>query len=132
PSGTRAYVADAGSDDVKVINTATNTVTATVPVGDSPARVEVNPSGTAAYATSQADDTVSVISTGTNAVTDTISGFTGPYGIAVGPLPRTADIDVNLTAQPHLCILVPYLSYTLTADNTGPDAVTSPTLTSTL
>ena len=43
-----------------------------------------------------------------------------------------ADIDVDLTAQPHLGILVPYLTYTLTAHNTGPDTVTSATLTTTL
>ncbi|MEU2823130.1 YncE family protein [Streptomyces bacillaris] len=43
-----------------------------------------------------------------------------------------ADIDVDLTAQPHLGILVPYLTYTLTARNTGPGTVTSATLTTTL
>lgn len=43
-----------------------------------------------------------------------------------------ADIDVDVTAQPHLGILVPYLTYTLTAHNTGPDAVSSATLTATL
>ncbi|SDH36248.1 DUF11 domain-containing protein [Nonomuraea jiangxiensis] len=45
---------------------------------------------------------------------------------------QAADIDVDLGAQPHLGILVPYLSYTMTADNTGPDAVISATLTATL
>ncbi|MCM2425090.1 IPT/TIG domain-containing protein [Streptomyces sp. RKAG337] len=43
-----------------------------------------------------------------------------------------ADIDVDVTAQPHLGILVPYLTYTLKAHNTGPNAVTSATLTATL
>ncbi|SDL54044.1 CARDB domain-containing protein [Nonomuraea jiangxiensis] len=43
-----------------------------------------------------------------------------------------ADLDIDLTAQPHLGILVPYLSYRLTARNDGPDAVTSATLTATL
>jgi uncharacterized repeat protein (TIGR01451 family) len=43
-----------------------------------------------------------------------------------------ADIDVNLGAQPHLGLLVPYLTYTLTAHNTGPGAVISATLTATL
>ncbi|MFJ2153978.1 IPT/TIG domain-containing protein [Streptomyces microflavus] len=43
-----------------------------------------------------------------------------------------ADIDVDVTAQPHLGILVPYLTYTLKARNTGPDAATSATLTATL
>lgn len=44
----------------------------------------------------------------------------------------TADIDVDVSAQPHLGILVPYLTYTLTARNTGPDAVTSATLSASL
>ncbi|WP_254407392.1 IPT/TIG domain-containing protein [Streptomyces sp. GMY02] len=43
-----------------------------------------------------------------------------------------ADVDVDLSAQPHLGILVPYLTYTLTARNTGPDAVTSATVTASL
>ncbi|MFD7260479.1 IPT/TIG domain-containing protein [Streptomyces sp. NPDC059874] len=43
-----------------------------------------------------------------------------------------ADIDVDLTAQPGLSLLAPYLSYTLTAHNTGPGTVTSATLTATL
>ncbi|MCG5213359.1 hypothetical protein [Streptosporangium sp. KLBMP 9127] len=42
--------------------------------------------------------------------------------------PPAADIDVDLGAQPNLGILVPYLRYTLTADNAGPNAVTSATL----
>ncbi|WP_439676765.1 hypothetical protein [Embleya sp. MST-111070] len=51
---------------------------------------------------------------------------------AAGPPPANADIAVSLTAQPHLGILVPYLSYTVTAHNNGPGAVTSATLTATL
>lgn len=43
-----------------------------------------------------------------------------------------ADIDVDLAAQPNLSLLVPYLSYSLTARNTGPGTVTSATLTATL
>ncbi|MFK0046086.1 IPT/TIG domain-containing protein [Streptomyces sp. NPDC090741] len=43
-----------------------------------------------------------------------------------------ADIDVDLAAQPGLSLLVPYLTYTLTAHNTGPGTVTSATLTATL
>ncbi|GCE02609.1 DUF11 domain-containing protein [Embleya hyalina] len=54
-------------------------------------------------------------------------------GLVVFTFPNPkADIDVDVTAQPHLGILVPYLTYTLTANNTGPDAVTSATLTATL
>nr|WP_248843601.1 DUF11 domain-containing protein [Streptomyces virginiae] len=41
-----------------------------------------------------------------------------------------ADIDVDLSAQAGL--LVPYITYTLTAHNTGPGTVTSATLTASL
>jgi hypothetical protein len=46
--------------------------------------------------------------------------------------PASADIGVNLGAQPHLGILVPYLRYTATLTNNGPGAVTAATLTATL
>lgn len=46
--------------------------------------------------------------------------------------PPAADIAVGLNAQPHLGILVPYLHYTVTAHNSGPDPVTSATLTASL
>lgn len=44
----------------------------------------------------------------------------------------TADIDVDVSAQPHLGILMPYLTYTLTARDIGPDAVASATVTASL
>ncbi|MEV0276775.1 hypothetical protein AB0I22_10405 [Streptomyces sp. NPDC050610] len=46
--------------------------------------------------------------------------------------PAAADIAVDVTAQPHLGILVPYLTYTLKAHNNGPAAVTSATVTASL
>ncbi|MQT03058.1 hypothetical protein FF041_23585 [Streptomyces jumonjinensis] len=51
--------------------------------------------------------------------------------VTVAP-PPTADLAVGVTAQPHLGILTPYLTYTLTANNTGPGAVTSATVTAAL
>ena len=66
PDGTRAYVTNSGGDTVSVIDTATNTVTATIPVGDSPVGVAVTPDGTRVYVTNADRDTVSVIDTATN------------------------------------------------------------------
>ncbi|WP_439673435.1 hypothetical protein [Embleya sp. MST-111070] len=43
-----------------------------------------------------------------------------------------ADLGVSVAALPHLGILVPYLSYTVTAHNNGPGDVTAATLTATL
>ncbi|MFI1014777.1 hypothetical protein [Streptomyces sp. NPDC020965] len=54
-----------------------------------------------------------------------------PITVTSAP-PPAADLAVDVTAQPHLGILTPYLTYTLTAHNTGPGAVTSATVTATL
>jgi len=43
PAGTKAYVANSDYNTVSVIDTATNTVTATVNVGSSPYGVSVTP-----------------------------------------------------------------------------------------
>ena len=70
---------------MSVIDTATNTVIATIPVGDTPCGVAVSPDGTRAYVTNLVDDTVSVIDTATNTVTATIPVGDGPDGVAVSP-----------------------------------------------
>ncbi|HLB25375.1 MAG TPA: hypothetical protein VJM83_03495, partial [Nitrospirota bacterium] len=49
-----AYIANNGSDDVSVIDTATNTVVATIPVGTQPRGVAVNLAGTRVYVTNWA------------------------------------------------------------------------------
>jgi uncharacterized repeat protein (TIGR01451 family) len=73
---------------------------------------------------------------GTGTVNVTVLGFGSFYdlfdGFTYTDAGGSADIDANLVAQPHLGILAPYLRYTLTARNTGPDAVSSATLTATL
>ena len=77
PAGTRAYVTNFSSNTVSVIDAATNTVVATVPVPANTLKatnlwgVDVNPSGTRAYAT-QSIGEVSVIDTATNTVVATI------------------------------------------------------------
>lgn len=63
PGGTRLYVVNANSDTVSVINTVTNTVIRTIPVGDNPSGVAVSPDGERVYVASQNDDTVTVIAT---------------------------------------------------------------------
>ena len=86
PAGTFVYVTVTNSDIVSVINTATNTETATVGVGEEPRGVAVHPAGTFVYSTG--GDSVSVIDTTTNTVVDTIPLGPlgdGPQGIAVHP-----------------------------------------------
>jgi gliding motility-associated-like protein len=72
PVGGFAYIADYDLDTVSVINTATNAVVATIPVGNGPLDVAVSPDGTRAYVTNYNDATVSVINTATNMVIATV------------------------------------------------------------
>jgi YVTN family beta-propeller protein len=91
-----AYIANEGSNTVSVIDTATNTLTATIPVGKQPFRVAVSPDGSKVYVTNtnlfgissnSGSGSVSVIDTATNSVTATI-----PVGnIVEGPLAVTPD-----------------------------------------
>jgi YVTN family beta-propeller protein len=82
-----AYITNIGDNTVSVINTATNKVTATIPVGRGPVGVAVTRNGSKVYVTNANEPdigTVSVIDTATNTVTATI--FVGsPAGVAVTP-----------------------------------------------
>jgi YVTN family beta-propeller protein len=62
--------ANAGSNDVSVIDIATNTVTATIPVGTNPLGVAVTPDGSKVYVANFGDDNVSVINTATKTAGD--------------------------------------------------------------
>jgi len=55
------YVTNFPDGTVSVIDAATNTVVATIPVGNEPFGVAVTPDGTQAYVVNLADNTVSVI-----------------------------------------------------------------------
>ncbi|MFJ1569694.1 YncE family protein [Streptomyces erythrochromogenes] len=90
PPGTYAYVANFSADTVSVIDTATNAVVVTVPVGDAPWGVAVSPDGTRAYVTNANDDTVSVVDTATNTVVATVAVEDLPFGVAIGVVPRRA------------------------------------------
>ena len=85
PSGSRAYVANLGSNNVTVIDTATNTVVgAPIAVGTAPVAIAVNPSGSRAYVTNYGSNSVTVIDTATNTVVGVaIAVGSGPAGIAV-------------------------------------------------
>ena len=84
-AGPYAYVTNYSSNTVSVVNTANNTVSATIPVGSGPYGVAVHPNGTTVYVTNYAGSSVSVIDAATNLVTATIPVATHPYGIDVSP-----------------------------------------------
>jgi YVTN family beta-propeller protein len=89
PSGSRVYVANQVDNTVSVIDTSTNTVVATVPVGaapfSSPVSVAVNPTGVLVYVTNAGEDTVSVIYAPTNRVIANVAVGRSPFGLAVDP-----------------------------------------------
>ena len=80
-----AYVTNAVDGTVSVIDTATNTVVGTIPVGANPNRLAVTPDGTHVYVANVTGNTVSVIRTTTNTVVKTIPVGSLPDGIAVTP-----------------------------------------------
>jgi YVTN family beta-propeller protein len=80
-----AYITNSGDNTVSVLDTATNTVTATVPVGTNPQAVAVSPDGTRVYVSNAAIGSVSILDTATNTVVATVSVGSGPFGLAVTP-----------------------------------------------
>jgi YVTN family beta-propeller protein len=75
-------------DTVSVIETANNTVVATIPVGGECTGVAITPDGTHAYVANLAsltENTVSVIDTANNTVVATITVGFAPNGVAITP-----------------------------------------------
>jgi YVTN family beta-propeller protein len=70
-----------------VIDTGTNTVVATIPVGDL-VGVAITPDGTRTYVANLGSNTVSVIDTATNTVVATIAVGLFPLGVAITPAPQ--------------------------------------------
>ena len=82
---TRLYVGNIGLGAVSVIDTATNTVVATVPVAGGPFDVAVHPDGARLYIANGASGTVSVIDTATNTVVATVPFAGWAFEVEVHP-----------------------------------------------
>lgn len=90
PDGGRIYVVNRDSDNVSVIDTATNQVIDTIAVGDRPEGIAITPDGSRAYVAVFVDafsGRLEVIDTTTNTVTGSIflNGRNGPKEIAITP-----------------------------------------------
>jgi YVTN family beta-propeller protein len=87
PDGAKVYVSNKYDNNVSVIDTATNTVTTTIPVGNEPLGIAVTPDGTKVYVANEGvgSESVSVIDTATNTVTATVPGLLTPIGVSVTP-----------------------------------------------
>lgn len=90
-----AYVTNQLDHTVSVMDTATNTVTATVPVGGDLRGVAVTPDGQFVYVANFNGDNVPVIATATNTVTATVPVGNGPwaFGKFIGPAAPTRNED---------------------------------------
>ena len=82
PDGADAYVTNAGSKSVSVINTTTKKVVATAEVGFIPVHVSFSPDGARAYVTNAGSNSVSVIDTATNKVSTTVPVGVHPINAA--------------------------------------------------
>lgn len=78
---------------VTVIDTATNKVTATVPVGADSYGIAISPDGRQVYVANSGSANVTVISTSTSTVTATVPVGAGPRQIAFSPDGSTAYVD---------------------------------------
>lgn len=82
--GNNLYVANLSDDLVSVINMTSQTVTATIPVGNLPTAIIASDDSTTVYVANTGSNTISVISTATNTVTRTIPVGAGPVDLVIG------------------------------------------------
>src|SRR6204780_3464648 len=115
--GSQLWVADPGPQtdsllaDIKVISTATHTVTATLRLPAAPAQIAFSPSGATSYVTTA--DGLWVFDTATEHLTHVIWGLGDPVGVAVSPDGST--VYVTNTEQGEVELI-----------NAAPDRVTGP------
>lgn len=87
PSGLTAYIANVSSttNNLSVVDLATNTETATISVGTTPLDIAINSTGTKGYVTASGSNVVTVVDLTNNTVSTTISVGLAPTGIAITP-----------------------------------------------
>jgi YVTN family beta-propeller protein len=92
-----AYVTNESSNNVSVIDTASNTVVGTVTVGITPVGVAVTPDGKQAFVAEEGSKNVSVIATVSNTVVATIQMGGIPHAVAVTPDGTLAYVTSNIS-----------------------------------
>jgi YVTN family beta-propeller protein len=85
PDGSRIYVANSDSNNVSVIDPATNTVLKTIEGFSTPVQAASHPNGKKVYITNKSGNSVSVIDTATDTVIKVIPVGQTPFGISVAP-----------------------------------------------
>jgi len=112
-----AYVSNFGSGTVSVVDSASNTVVATVTVGAMPWGVAVNPKAPRAYVANAGDNSVTVIDTVSNTVVATIPN--------VGPMPTGIAVSADGTR-----VYVANADGTIAVIDAGPNTLLAPLVTS--
>lgn len=85
PDGQSLYVANNLNDSMSVIDTATQTVKKTIPVGHNPYTVALSKNGKTAYVSNWGGQTVSVVDTQNLSLTQTIDVGTHPSAMRLNP-----------------------------------------------
>jgi YVTN family beta-propeller protein len=99
-----AYVANADSDDVSVIDIATNAVVATVPVGDEPYGVGITPDNRYVYVANHLSNSLSVIDAKTNTVTATVANVCANPAF-VEPTPDGTEMWVSCLGETRVVVV---------------------------
>jgi YVTN family beta-propeller protein len=81
--GLRAYIANCLDDSVSIVDSASDTVTATVAVGARPCRIALSADGSQALVANNRDNSVSVIDTATALVSSTILVGRNPFDVTL-------------------------------------------------
>jgi YVTN family beta-propeller protein len=84
-AGPKAYIGNFSDSTVSVIDTATGSVVATVPVSTGPHGMAITPDGRIAYVSGDGASTVTAIDTATDKVAQTIEVGKSPHGLALTP-----------------------------------------------
>ncbi|WP_159444541.1 jacalin-like lectin [Paraburkholderia ribeironis] len=94
----RLWVVNSDNGSVSVIDTASNTMVAEIPVGNEPRTVAIN--GATAVVTNKESATLSVLSTASLSVVKTVAmpRATQPYGVLIGP-DGSAYVSLEATGQ---------------------------------
>lgn len=93
----KLFVVCEGSNEVRVVDTRSDTVVAQIPVARQPRGIAMSPDGQRLYVTSSWTDTVSVVDVGTMKIVETLATGSEPVGAVVDRSGRTLYIANRLS-----------------------------------
>jgi YVTN family beta-propeller protein len=83
PNGREVYVSNGGDGNVSVIDTASNKIVATIPVGQRPWNMALTPDGSKLYVANGRSNSVSVIDTANRVKLRDIAVGKLPWGVVI-------------------------------------------------